>query len=195
MNRIHLGGFEHERGEHTVQGDPRIYGVNPQPGPLPIGPAPPFIRQVISVFDSRPIGGYDFVLSDTFNPYLELPRAEVVSPKGYISIVRRIEVEASPGFVLPEAQLWRFAANGVVAIGWEWAGGLTLTERGIDTFFVVPPSTPYTLIAVTGFTGIAAGSVNVIVRFIGNLILDSNEPPNEQVGSLPHTVIPIERDI
>lgn len=186
----HLGGFERARGETQVPGDPRIHGVVPGPGPTPIGPAPPHIRQVISTYDSRPIGGYDFVLSSSFDSYIDLPEMLVTSPQGYISVVRRIEIEASPGLLLSSPATWVFSNNGVVAIAWEWNTGKVLTDEGIDTFFVVQPNVLFG-IRCAALTGIA---VDVVVRYSGNLILDVNEPPTEQVGSLPHAVYPITKE-
>lgn len=185
---MHLGGFAAERGEVVRQGNPNLYGIKPAAGPIPIGPAPPNIKQVLAVFDSRPIGSYDFVLSDTFDPYGGDAFAEVVTAPGYITIVRRIEVEAAGGAVLlAENQEWNFYANGVAATAWSYAAGRTLSSWGVDTFFVIPPNTPIRLLPVFGYTGITS-NVPTIVRFIGNLLLDTNEPPSEQVGTLPPAV-------
>lgn len=178
--------FESARGERVRQGDPRIHGVMPQPGNIPIGPAPPHIRQVVSTYDARPIGGYDFVLSAVFSTYTETPQAVVQSPKGYVTVVRRIEVAFNPMALLSDAVLWTFAANGVVATSWNWNTGKVLEDKAIDVFFVVPPNTPFSLKGGGGL--INFDSTQVTVRFIGNLVLDSNDPANEQVGSLPHTV-------
>lgn len=192
-DKRHLGGFAQSIGETQVPGDPRIHGIIPGPGPTPIGPAPPHIRQVLSVYDSRPIGGYDFVLSDSFDSYIDLPEVSVQSPQGYITVVRRIEIEAQPGLLLSPFGIlptWVFVNNGVTAIAWEWNTGKVLTDEGIDTFFVVQPNVPFG-IRCAALTGIA---VDIVVRFIGNLILDVNEPPTEQVGALPHAVYPITKE-
>lgn len=182
-----LSGLSTLRRVAVRKGDPNIHGGTPAPGNVPVGPAPPDVRQVIATFDSRPIGGYDFVLSDSFTSYAELPVAEVQSAPGFITIVRRIEVEAVNGALLPEAQRWSFSANGVAATAWDYRAGPMLSSWGVDTFFVVPPNIPMRLTALTGFTDILT-EVNVIVRFIGNLLLDSNEQPSAQVGTPPHTV-------
>lgn len=83
--------------------------------------------------------------------------------------------------------MWNFIANGVASTAWNYAAGKTLTTWGVDTFFVCQPNIPIRLRAALGFSGFTQ-SVSIITRFIGNLILDSNEPPTEQVGTLPHAV-------
>lgn len=182
-----LSGLSTLRRVVVRKGDPNIHGGTPAPGNVPVGPAPPDVRQVIATFDSRPIGAYDFVLSDLFTSYNEQPIAQVQSSPGFITIVRRIEVEAVSGVLLPENQRWSFSANGVAATGWDYQAGPLLTSWGVDTFFVVPPNIPMRLTALNGFTGITT-TVGIIVRFIGNLLLDSNEQPSAQVGTPPHTV-------
>lgn len=182
-----LSGLSTLRRVRVRQGDPNIHGGTPSPGNVPVGPAPPDVRQVIATFDSRPIGGYDFVLSDSFTSYNELPIAEVRSAPGFITIVRRIEVEALTAAMLPENQRWSFSANGVAATAWDYRSGRLLSSWGVDTFFVVAPNIPMRLTALAGFTGIS-DTIEVIVRFIGNLLLDSNEQPSAQVGTPPHTV-------
>jgi hypothetical protein len=190
-DKRNLGAFERARGEVQTPGDPRIYGVNPQPGPIPIGPAPPHIRQVISEFDSRPIGAYDFVLAAFYTPYLDIARLVVRSPLGYITIVRRIEVSVYPSLLA--GVTWSFSANGVVANSWDWALTQPLVDDAINTFFVIPPDVEYGLLS-NDFLTIQAAS-QFTVRYIGNLILDVGEPPNEQVGSLPHTVYPVQKEL
>ena len=101
--------------------------------------------------------------------------------------MRRIEVEAVGGALLPENQRWSFSANGVAATAWNYRAGNLLSSWGVDTFFVVAPNIPMRLTALNGFTGITT-TISVIVRFIGNLLLDSNEQPSAQVGTPPHTV-------
>lgn len=190
MNKQTLGGFEQARGERQVTGTPGIVAVTPQPGNIPIGPAPPHIRQVLSVYDSRPIGGYDFVLTGSFAPYVDPGRAFVTSPQGYVTVVRRIEFFAEPAFLNGRVPVWSFFANGVAATAWNWTTPALVDSEGIDTFFVIPPNIPFGIQTATAFVG---GSV-LYVRYIGNLLLDSNEPPSEQVGQLPHAVFPITKE-
>lgn len=191
MNKQTLGGFEQARGERQVTGTPGIVAVTPQPGNIPIGPAPPHIRQVLSVYDSRPIGGYDFVLTGSFTPYLSVARADVTSPQGYVTVVRRIEMFADPAFLNGSAPLWNFFANGVAATAWEWRTPSLVTSEGLDTFFVIPPNVGFGLRSGSAFF---VGGSTIYVRYIGNLLLDSNEPPSEQVGQLPHAVFPIKKE-
>jgi len=183
-----LSGLSTLRRVVVRKGDPNIHGGTPSPGNVPVGPAPPDVRQVISTFDSRPIGAYDFVLSDMFTTYAERPVAEVQSAPGFITIVRRIEVEAVDGVILQENQRWSFSANGVAATAWDYRAGRLLSSWGVDTFFVVAPNVPMRLTALNGWPGESNVESNVIVRFIGNLLLDSNEQPSAQVGTPPHSV-------
>lgn len=180
-----LAGLRHV---NVRRGDPNIRGITPTPGNIPIGPAPPDVRQVLATFDSRPIGAYDFVLSDVVNTYAGAPVAEVQSAKGFVTIVRRIEVEAVDGVLLWENQEWSFSANGVASTAWSYMAGTALSSWGVDTFFVVAPNVPMRLTALHGFLPEAPVNATLIVRFIGNLLLDSNEQPSSQVGMPPHTV-------
>ncbi len=192
MNKQTLGGFEQARGERQVTGTPGIVAVTPQPGNIPIGPAPPHIRQVLSVYDSRPIGGYDFVLTGQFQPYVDASQAFVVSPLGYITVVRRIEFFAYPAFINPSAPVWSFVSDGVSATAWQWITSPAVADDGLDVFFVVAPGKSFGLRAPANtFT---VGGASLYVRYIGNLLLDSNEPPTEQVGQLPHAVFPIVKE-
>lgn len=192
MNKQHLGGFEQARGERQVTGTPGIVAVTPQPGNIPIGPAPPHIRQVLSVYDSRPIGGYDFVLTGSFAPYISAPQAFVQSPKGYVAVLRRIELFAYPAFLNTSAPAWSFVANGVAATAWDWVTSPAVDADGIDVFFVIAPDQPFGIRAALNAFNV--GGSSIYVRYIGNLLLDSNEPPSEQVGQLPHAVFPIVKE-
>lgn len=191
-DRYKIGPLTQRRKVDVKQGDPNAYGVQPQPGNIPTGPAPPYVRQVVSSYDSRPIGGYDFVFSGTLSTTEGAidaqPYYERITPRGYVSVVRRIEVEANTALNLGNPQEWIFSQGGVIAVNWNYMASDYLSEFGVDTFFVVPQNTPIRLTAVTGFDGFPAQVGAVYVRFIGNLILDTNEPSNGIIGSLPHTV-------
>lgn len=183
--RPRLGGFSHDRGETVVPGSLDLYAVRRPLPPIPVGPAPPNERQVISVFDSRPIGGYDMCISGSFSLYSGAALITVMSPIGYSAIVRRIELESSPGYVAPNDMEWVFQSAGVFQPSWNWAMGRILNERGIDVFFPVPPNTPFGIKEIGGgFVG-ATTSATVYARFIGNLLLDDSTPVTQQVGSMP----------
>lgn len=181
--------FESLIGETQRPGDKDALGLPQQlPADIPIGPAPPHIRHVISTYDARPIGGYDFLLSDQSDFYVDAQRLDVVTPLGYMSILRRIEIEASPTIIQPGLFSWLLQIGGITLPNWRWLHGPTLNERSINLFVVVPPETQITLL-YNGAT-ITQNSI-VIGRFIGNLILDVNAPPDQHVGSTPPSVIPL----
>ncbi len=186
--RPNLNNFDRERGESQSRGSLGVYAVQPSMGSVPIGPAPPNERQVVSVYSARPIGGYDMCLSGSFSTYNSLPQVSVTTPIGYSAIVRRIEIESSPAFLATTDIAFTFQSAGVFQPGWRWSMGKVLTERSIDVFFPVPSNTSFGIKEVGGgFTGTSTVVV-VYVRFVGNLLLDDSTPVTQQVGSLPHGV-------
>jgi hypothetical protein len=170
------------------------------------------VRQVVSGYDARPIGGYDFILPISVTLPLGDGEEWVMqrpSPRGYVTVLRRIELEPVPGLLLNADAIvtWLLQVGGIIVPNWEWSMGPGIAERAIDTFVVVPPETTIGLLPVFGFAGAGGSSgidalfdagldpameVIVMARLIGNLILDANQPPTQMVGSNPHRVIPIE---
>lgn len=179
------GEFSAGRGERVVAGTKDLYAVRAPLGNIPVGPAPPNERQVISTFDSRPIGGYDMCITGSFSLYSGTPVITVQSPIGYCAIVRRIELESSPAYLCPADLEWIFQSAGVFQNAWSWKMGKTLSERAIDVFFPVPSNSPFGIKEVAGGFSGATTSATVYARFIGNLILDDATPVTQQVGSLP----------
>jgi hypothetical protein len=181
-----LGGFEQERGEVMRPGDRALGLPLPLPANIPVKPAPPYPRQVISGYDARPIGGYDFVQTGLLIPYAN-PLLTVRSPLGFITVLRRIELEAMPATMLSEPWAWRLVIDSITQPNWEWGHGPVLdASRALDTFVVIPPDTPYGLRVLNDFSTLPG--ITIVARFIGNLLLDSNIPPTEQVGSMPTRV-------
>ena len=184
--------FAFMRGESQVPGQKALALPRELPPSVPFGPAPPNIRQVQSVYDSRPIGAYDFVLTDIVDPYAEPPEALITTPEGYITILRRVELEANPVMVVTAGggimNQWVLRVNGITVPNWQWDFEPLLTFRAIDTFIVVPPNTTISIFSPLG-TPLTGTPTTLFGRFIGNLILDSNESPNQLVGSNPHSVI------
>ena len=190
-DKFRMGNFEHERGERSVQGRLNVFAVPPQVGNVPVGPAPPDNRQVQSVYDSRPIGGYDFCLTGTFDTYSAPPLVEARAPLGYVAMVRRIEIEASPAVIAGADMRWVFSSAGVQIPAWTWDMGPTLSERGIDVFFPVASNALMALRETQGGLEFPLFSTvtTIIVRFIGNLLLDQTIPVTQQAGSLPTSVV------
>lgn len=93
--------FERMRGEVQLPGT-RVLAVPPPEPPAPVGIAPPDPRNVVSNFDTRPIGAYDFAHTEVVNMHNE-DEADVVSgvfsfpvPDGYTAALRRVRIEFTP---------------------------------------------------------------------------------------------------
>ncbi len=190
--------FANQIGDRQGVGAPRVLGLPPPRPPQQTksdGAAPPYSRQVVSGFDSRPIGAYDWVSGDNLTAYddgggvfefNDFP--QFVSPPGYITTLRRLVIEGTPGFSSPGDNLaWRLTVGGITQPNWVWwHGGIINSPRHLDTFIVVPPNTTVQL--VPNFSADLLTSGLIAVQFSGNLILDANEPATEQVGSNPQIV-------
>ncbi len=93
--------FAPMRGEVQHRGT-RVLAVPPNEPPAPIGIAPPDPRNVVSNFDTRPIGAYDFsipvpglweVNTEAGTPVLVLVGQ---APDGYTLVLRSVRVEFNP---------------------------------------------------------------------------------------------------
>lgn len=191
-----LGDFERMRGERQKEGDYTRALPEQLPADIPVRPAPPYPRQVISGYDARPIGGMDFVLSEYMNIYggptftVADQIVTVIAPFGYVTVLRRVEIEGTPSIVAGADFTLSLLVDGITQPNWTWGWGSILDGfRAIDTFIVIPPNTPYGLF-MSSPDLTADPNVSIRCRFIGNLILDTNIPANEQVGSLPTRVVP-----
>lgn len=93
------GEFERMRGETQLPGA-RVLAVPPPGPPAPAGISPPDPRNVVSVFDTRPISAYDFARSGVAT----MGNGEVLTftdvsfdvPDGYTAVLRRVRLEFSP---------------------------------------------------------------------------------------------------
>lgn len=97
-----LQGGEHdvERGEFQRRGGTPL-GVPPPLPPVRIGIAPPDPMVVVSNFDTRPIGAYDFSVSgfgDMGNSEADQVPLDIEFdvPNGYTLVLRRVLVEVNP---------------------------------------------------------------------------------------------------
>lgn len=93
------GEFDRMRGE-TQRPGMRVLAVPPQGPPLPIGIAPPDPRNVVSNFDTRPVGAYDFADTEVVNmgngEVTTFQNVSFAIPDGYTAVLRRVRVEFSP---------------------------------------------------------------------------------------------------
>lgn len=190
--------FESLIGDGQLSGSRGVLGLAP---PRPAtkrttdGAAPAYSRQVVSAYDGRPIGAYDFVTGDAltaYDPgggfvYADFP--QFISPPGYVTVLRRIVIDGAPGIMAAAGSLsWRLVIGGITQPNWTWVhGGVLAGERLLDTFIVIP-AINLAVQLIPYFDAVVLGVGIITVQFSGNLILDANEPPNEQVGSLPHAV-------
>jgi hypothetical protein len=177
--------FAVQRGERQRPGDPSVYGIIEAPRDLPIAPIPT-VRQVVSIFDSRPVGSRDFLHSVIAQPEGDPVGIELrfLTVDGYITVVRRIELEVVTGLAagaLPIVPyVLRFAFDEDLIPDWRWVVS-SIAERSIDTFipieprvraglrFVPTPSTPLDLV--------------FIARYSGTLLLNRGLPVVEVLGS------------
>lgn len=97
------GEFTQMRGEVQYSGA-RVLAVPPPQPPAPVGIAPPDPRNVVSNFDTRPVGAYDFAITgftvigpeevDTFG------EVSVSLPPGYTVVLRRMVLELLNGITV-----------------------------------------------------------------------------------------------
>lgn len=103
-NPLPGGEFENERGETQYAGSRGITAVPPNLPPTAIGIAPPDPMVVVSNFDTRPIGAYDFSVVGFVtmgNAEEQLPATiTFVVPNGYTLVLRRVRIEVNPPAVM-----------------------------------------------------------------------------------------------
>ena len=96
--------FDQQRGEVQDEGSRDAMGNPPPLPPAPVGVAPPDPMNVVSNFDTRPIGAYDFAMTDfaVLGPGEVATFAEVFFdvPQGYTAVLRRVEIEFLPGMTV-----------------------------------------------------------------------------------------------
>lgn len=100
----HPGEFDLERGETQRSGDKDTLGLGRSlPPNIQVGIAPPDPLQVVSNFDTRPIGAYDFALNDT--ALIGGGETNVVAinfdiPDGYTAVLRNVHIEFTPPLIV-----------------------------------------------------------------------------------------------
>lgn len=89
--------FDGQRGERQRRGDARVFGLGAPREPGEVGVSPPANLQVQSVFETRPIAGFDFAFSRSVGFDLAgNAEAMVQVPNGYTAVLRRVEFNISP---------------------------------------------------------------------------------------------------
>ena len=192
------GEFAEQIGESQSRGSPGLTGLGPPQQPSEVGIAPPSPLQVQSVFDTRPLSAFDFAF-DTAGRITEggaplLLNADI--PDGYTAVLRRLEIEATPGFLgqtiagggyVTTAQMqvqllrdgspipWNLVVfrNALGIYSWHTHQVFGFWQSMGAQFVIVPPT-------LTG-----AFDIGITARFFGVLIPSRSLPPTEEVGSDP----------
>jgi hypothetical protein len=190
--------FDEQRGEVQRHGSRRTLG-SPQPLPpnTPPGVSPPDPSVVVSNFDTRPVGAYDFAQTESViagpGEAAQVFSVEVQVPDGYTAALRRVIVDVLPGAIATldpttdEAftlRLMRNAApipNATVRVSellqyvWPTHQVFGMTESfglqlAADAWVV--PAAP-------------AGQCRVSVTFMGTLIPTKGRPPDVEIAGPP----------
>lgn len=148
---------------------------------------PPADYDVRSVYDSRPVLGYDFnVLLSTSDiagdpsPPLTLT-SQFIVPQGFVAVVRKAHVWIEPNVPLSSRSnvLFTLAINGVrvqynedIAVGDE-------TLEPLEFFTIIDELN--SLAAMITLSGII--STNVFVHFYGNLLSKTGRPPAFEIAN------------
>lgn len=201
------GEFDRMRGENQLPGS-RVLAVQPSGPPVPVGIAPPDPRNVVSNFDTRPIGAYDFAHSE----HVTMGNGEATTfstvqfsvPDGYTAVLRRVRVEFSPPGALIIAQPLAGASpaatflmsllreGGIIPNNTvELLGDLDLYVWDTHQVFGFWETMGLRLeVTGTGFEipNLAANSLFVGVTFYGVLIPTKSRPPEVEIASDPVVV-------
>lgn len=193
--------FADDRGESQRHGSKDVFGVAPNLGPVQIGIAPPDPMVVVSNFDTRPIGAYDFSFSgngliDNGESGIPTLKLNFAVPDGYTAVLRRVRFEVNPPVVVNTASTFNedlhmdikllrdggVIPNNVVVIRGSFADYEWLTHQvfGMRQTFGVFLNAPQ---------GIAVPNVDsgatVTVTMQGTLIPSKSRPPEVEIASDP----------
>jgi hypothetical protein len=198
--------FDRMRGEIQHQGT-RVLAVPSPTPPAPVGIAPPDPRNVVSNFDTRPIGAYDFAHSENAT----MGNGEVTSviavnfevPDGYTAVLRRVRVEWTPPASMLIAQpaagasptdfleISLLRSGGVIPNNTvQFLGDLDSYEWDTHQVFGFWETMGLQL-AVTGAFAIPANIADAVfvgVTFFGVLIPTKSRPPETEIASDPVVV-------
>lgn len=189
-------------GEAQRHGDARVKALtrNPNLPPLP-RPAPGTAAaralaavelplQVVSMFDTRPVGGFDFVATFTttnnFDP--PTPFGGITCPIGYTMILRRVEFMPFPTFTgntMGDALIVRLTYDDNVIPMNEQKFWGTFDDAGWDTHQVAGQG--HRLGVVWEIQNAPASGVvyDIPFRMLGTLVRTNGRPAEVEVGSPP----------
>lgn len=201
--------FDQQRGEIQEKGSRDALGNPPPTPPTPIGISPPDPMNVVSNFDTRPIGAYDFAHTElTF-----LTPGEVVTfkevfyraPQGFTAALRRVEIEFVNGITVNLAGADPLPNTFIISLMRD-SGVIPQTTRN---FFGVLEKLVWPTHQVFGFReqmgvrfsggfaipGDPAETVSIGVTFMGVLIPTKGRPPAVEIASDPVLVRDYDRYI
>lgn len=183
--------FEESRGEFQRRGARGITGVPPNLGRVPVGIAPPEPLQVVSVFDTRPISAYDFLVTDSAlwtSGDAAQDILEAIVPDGYTAVLRKLRIEFTANVVV---NITSATANTAVMALLRNGGVIpnnTWTARG--ELIVIEWLTHQVYGAgevmgmqISGSRASPAADVIVNVNFSGTLIPTKSKPPETEIAS------------
>lgn len=190
--------FDELRQERQRPGSRDPIGAPPPTPPGPIGIAPPDPLNVVSAFETRPIGAYDF--ADTEQE--QMGPGEVIQsqqfnfavPPGYTAVLRRVRLEFTPPAAM---NLGGVAANVMLASLLRDGGVIpnnTMRFFGELNEVEWPTHQVYGFGQTMGLQLTPSGwaipsnpvdSVIVAVTFMGVLIPTKSRPPEVEIASDP----------
>lgn len=203
-NPLQGGTHEVERGEQQRRGGTPL-AVPPTPTNVPVGIAPPDPRVVVSNFDTRPIGAYDFAIPVfglwSVNGEEQLPLVlQGRVPDGYTAALRRVRIEFNPpvtpnwdaATVQDQVLLMRLLRNSgtipnnsqelrAAVADFVWN---THHVFGMRELFGLRLDAPLGL-DVPNPPGQVEGFISVTATFEGTLIPSKSMPPETEIASDP----------
>lgn len=190
--------FDEQRGEVQRRGSRDVFAQGvPLPPNVPIGIAPPDPTVVVSNFDTRPVGAYDFAETGSViagpGEVLQTVSVELAVPDGYTAALRRVIVDVLGGAIATldpttdDAFTMRLLRNG--------APIPNASVRASEvTQYVWPTHQVYGMTEVMGLSFQAdawvvpaapAGQCRVSVTFMGTLIPTKGRPPETEIAGPP----------
>lgn len=185
------------------QGDRGVFGVAPQPPPnIQVEPQSGGYRHVYSVFDSRPIGAYDFevpvilYIDSDFSSDSAFFTAQVGPFNGYAVFLRRVTVcyQKTVTFPLaynddyPVGHRIRVSRNGIFVPNIDAFTLASKVEYHLNTAVWFDPTDKIEA-DVQVLAPIAFPRGSVVVSFAGTLVPYTGEPAVQMAGSNERGVI------
>ncbi len=190
--------FAQTLGDVQRHGDRGVLGIGPASPDAPVGLAPPPPFQVQSVFDTRPISAFDFVLNASAafsdenppNPPGILTLTTPQIPNGYVAVLRRVELAFYPPLIMGDVDAFLAVSllrnGGVIPFNtlnfgvsvefYDWPTHHVYATRDTIGLLVSPPG---------AFLSPGSGNYALSAMFHGTLIPSKSLPPEIEVGSAP----------